>query len=111
MGSYLHSFLQKTFKYLGVSGVCRFSFILDLFLFDIHLVVTASSFRNNVLSSLPAEIGALALLGTLDLHSNQVGRHSMFSLHAKFILLVSTSSRTLGTPFSLAICPTCYFFG
>lgn len=73
MGSYPHTLSQKTFKYLGVSGVCIFSFILDIFVFDIHLVVIVSSFRNNVLSSLPAEIGALSLLGTLDLHSNQVG--------------------------------------
>ncbi|KAL6338132.1 hypothetical protein AAG906_012827 [Vitis piasezkii] len=36
-----------------------------------HNIVVASSFKNNVLSLLPAEIGALSLLGTLDLHSNQ----------------------------------------
>ena len=81
-----------------MSGVRRFSFILNLFIFDIHRVVVASSFRNNVLSSLTSEIGALSLLVTLDLHSNQVGRHSMFSLSTKFILPVSNSSKTSDIP-------------
>ena len=95
----IFSFLVATkFRYLGVSGVRRFSFILNLFIFDIHLVVVASSFKNNVLSLLPAEIRALSLLGTLDLHSNQVGRHSMFSLSTKFILPVSNSSKTSDIP-------------
>ena len=95
----IFSFLIATkFRYLGVSGVRRFSFILNLFIFDIHLVVVASSFKNNVLSLLPAEIGALSLLGTLDLHSNQVGRHSIFSLSIKFIRPVSNSSETSDIP-------------
>jgi Leucine-rich repeat (LRR) protein len=36
------------------------------------MALVASHFRNNTLSSLPAEIGVLSHLGTFDLHSNQV---------------------------------------
>lgn len=42
--------------------------------------------RTNLLSSLPAEIGALSRLGTLDLHSNQVNKIT-YSLQNQFIFL------------------------
>lgn len=45
-------------------------------IFEIYLALLTSNFRNNALSTLPAEMGALSHLGTLDLHSNQVARIS-----------------------------------
>lgn len=46
--------------------------------------------RNNLLSSIPADIGTLSKLGILDLHSNQVVPHL---LHVKVVNLFFASPR------------------
>lgn len=51
-----------------------------------------SIFRNNALPTLPAEIGALSHLGTLDLHSNQVAK-SLYSLRF-YVIVVSLIGST-----------------
>lgn len=59
--------------------------------FICHLLVT-SNFRNNALSTLPSEMGALSRLGTLDLQSNQVPR---FSFQLCSINTVNLSRRAI----------------
>lgn len=43
-----------------------------------HITLFLTHFRNNNISTVPVEIGALSRLGTLDLHSNQVAKTSHF---------------------------------
>ncbi|KAK6934274.1 hypothetical protein RJ641_034429 [Dillenia turbinata] len=49
-----------------------FSYLTKLWKYGADSALAFSNFRNNVLSSLPVELGTLSALGTLDLHSNQV---------------------------------------
>lgn len=65
MGLLSHPLIKITFEFSSIGSTNVTSLILIW-----HL--EPPIFRNNALSTLPAEIGALSRLGTLDLHSNQV---------------------------------------